>query len=791
MINKYLRSLPIKKKIIAISMVTSVMVVVLASVVLLYTQYSINQSSLIKSTSALARLTGVNIQAALTFKDKKTAHEILSSLAEKPQIISAEIIKPNGELFVRYQSLRLEHKKLLNKMHPHEHDDVFYNNKKRLQESVVIYTDYISLIQRIYMKDKLIGFIDIHTDKSQLTNAFTRFLIIAVIVFFIVSYLGFLLINWMQIYITRPINSLASTIQAVSEDQNYNRRADKYSDDELGLLTDGFNHMLEQIFIRDKKLAQTLVKLEEANDSVKKASQAKSSFLASMSHEIRTPMNGVLGMTNLLLQTSLDDKQWKYANVIKNSGKTLLTIINDILDFSKIEANKIVIEEQVFNPHNLIFELENLFSERMKQSNIILTIDMQENCSHALLGDVSRLNQILYNLLGNAVKFTQEGKITLKCCIKETYIENSAEKILLYFSIEDNGMGISENKQAQLFEPFFQAHQKVDNNDSGTGLGLAIAKRLCEAMGGDMGFESQLGKGSLFWFTVLLERCNDNNIAQDVMDNYQQEKLSHIQFSTHILLAEDNKVNQDVAIGSLEYFGCTVTVVNNGKEAIEIFSQQHFDLIFMDYSMPIMDGILSTQKIRNLERQQRLAEIPIIALTAHALVGIKQECLDAGMNDYLSKPFSLSEVFDMLKKWLPEAQQIVEETIDSSIMIEQKEATLAWIDRDIIEQLQAIQQKNSPSILTKMIDHYLTEFPKLLQNLEKSLRAKDTENTILISHSLKSSSLAIGANSMAQCFKEMELLARADKLEMISLADVHHYQVALFAELETIREAES
>jgi signal transduction histidine kinase/CheY-like chemotaxis protein/HPt (histidine-containing phosphotransfer) domain-containing protein len=788
MINDYLHSLPIKQKIVAISMITSVMVVVLASVVLLYTQYFINQSSLIESTSALARLTGVNIQAALTFKDKKTAHEILSSLAEKPQIISSEIIKPNGQLFVKYTSLHPEHKKLLSEERLNEHDDVL--NDTYSENSVIVYTDYISVIQKIYVNNKVIGFIDIHTDKSQLSNAFTRFLIIAVIVFFIVSYLGFLLINWMQIYITRPINSLASTIQAVSDDQNYNRRADKYSDDELGLLTDGFNHMLEQIFIRDKKLAQTLVKLEEANESVKKASQAKSSFLASMSHEIRTPMNGVLGMTSLLLQTTLDDKQWKYANVIKNSGKTLLTIINDILDFSKIEANKIVIEDHVFNLHNLIFELENLFSERIKQSNITLTIDMDDSCSYALLGDVNRLNQILYNLLGNAIKFTQEGKITVKCCIKETHIENTEEKILLYFSIEDNGLGISQNKQAQLFEPFFQAHHKVDNNNSGTGLGLAIAKRLCEAMGGDMGFKSQLGKGSLFWFTVLVERCNEENKEQDVINNQQQEKLPHIQFSSHILLAEDNNVNQDVAIGSLEYFGCTVTVVNNGKEAMDLFSQQHFDLVFMDYSMPIMDGIIATQNIRNLEKQQARIETPIIALTAHALVGIKQECLDAGMNDYLSKPFSLSEVLGMLKKWLPEAQQTVEKTIDSSIMIAQKEVTLALVDRGIIEQLRAIQQKDSPSILKKMIDHYLREFPKLLQNLEKSLSAKDTKNTILISHSLKSSSLAIGANSMAQCFKEMEFLARADKLEMISLADVHHYQAALIAELEALRDAE-
>jgi len=786
--NKYLRSLPIRQKIIAISMITSISVVILASIVLVFSQYSINQSNQIKASAAIAKITSVNIQAALIFNDKVTGSEILLSLAEIPKIISVEITKPDGKDFVHYYSSRESHQPLLSKIDINEHKQVFSSSEKTGDDSYIIYKDYISFFQPIYIDHKLIGYIDIHTDISQLKGALVKFLLITFFVLIIASFLGYLLIRWMQQYITNPINSLAATIQAVSNDQNYTYRAIKYSNDELGVLTDGFNHMLELIFKRNKQLAQSLTDLEKANKEVKKASLAKSNFLASMSHEIRTPMNGVLGMANLVLQTPLGEKQRRYIEVIQHSGKTLLTIINDILDFSKIEANKITIEQDVFCPTDLIRELENLFSERIRNAQIKLVISIDKEFPKAVRGDANRLNQILYNLLGNAIKFSRQGNIHIYCKNKMT----SDKQILLYFEVKDDGMGISIEKQKHLFKPFYQAHNELGNMESGTGLGLAIAQKLCAAMQGEIGVISKPGSGSTFWFTVLLNKASENELNQKNTQNIDSE-VSSIKFSAHILLAEDNIVNQDVAIGSLEYFGCKVTVVDNGQKALDRVFKEHFDLLFMDYSMPVMDGISASKRIREQEKIQHKSPIPIIALTAHALTGVKQQCLDAGINDYISKPFSLSDLLLALKTWLPEEQQHQStqlQTDSNEIAGQQTVALQSLVDSATIAQLRELQQKDSPSILNKMIHHYLLESPKLLQELEQGLKAKNSQLIMIRAHSLKSTNFAMGVIPLAIRFKEIEKRARENHIENISLNEIKQLLPLVFAELEQLQEVE-
>jgi two-component system, sensor histidine kinase len=648
MMKNYIHSLPIKHKIIAISMITSIAVVSLASIAFIITQYSMNQVALVNSTSALAKITAVNSHAAVVFKDVSAGNEILTALAENPQIISAEIYLSDGTKFANYNSKLEEHQSLVEEIKVNEASEWDISGLKIKRKTHFFFSDYLDLDQEIRVDGKLLGYIDIRIDLSQLYNSLKWQALVTGIVFLVVSLLGFLLISWMQNFISEPISALTSTIQLISKKQDYTLRAEKYSNDELGVLTDGFNLMLEQIFQRDEELVKTFSKLKDANQLAEQASLAKSNFLASMSHEIRTPMNGVLGMANLLMQTKLNEKQLHYTKTIQISGKTLLTIINDILDFSKIEANKLNLEVEVFNPQNTLKELGQLFAERIKSSGIHYSTRISDDFPTSVIGDPNRLNQILYNLLGNAIKFTDEGQISIKCSREKS--ENN--RILLCFEIKDNGSGISEEKQKHLFDAFFQAHKEKNWMKSGTGLGLAIAKKLCEAMGGSIGVTSKLGIGSTFWFSVWVKKANEKK-SVSYKTNIDTSPPKAVKFGASILLAEDNIVNQDVAIGSLEYFGCQVTVANNGQEALELFAEKSYDLVLMDFSMPIMDGVTASKEIRLLEKQKNLNETPIVALTAHAVTGVQKQCEDAGMNDYLSKPFLLSQLLIVLKKWLP------------------------------------------------------------------------------------------------------------------------------------------
>ena len=789
--NNYIRYLPIKQKIIAITMITSIVVVSLASIVFFIAQYKINQANLIASTSVLARITGVNSQAAMMFNDINAGNEVLAVLAEKPQIISAEIFHTDGTVFAQYTSTNAAHDLLMEEIEKNETAE-WQDGKKAEQLRPMFFSDYFDLDQDIVVSGRTLGYIDIRSDLSQLHDSLKWQALITLIVLVVVSMLGFLMINWMQRYISEPINALNSTIQAISQKQDYSLRAEKYSNDELGALTDGFNLMLGQIFHRDEALAKTLTELKEANYIAEQASLAKSNFLASMSHEIRTPMNGVLGMVNLMMQTQLDKNQLHYTKTIQNSGKTLLTIINDILDFSKIEANKLSLESIVFNPRNTLSELGKLFAERLQTSGIHFTTHLSEDFPNAVIGDPSRLNQILYNLLGNAIKFTAKGQISISCRQEKT--EN--DKTLLYFEVKDNGTGISEEKQERLFEAFFQAHKEQDWMQSGTGLGLAIAKNLCDAMDGHMGVISKLGIGSTFWFTVWLEQANESELL-DQSSGKDVTLPEATNFGAKILLAEDNMVNQDVAVGSLEYFGCHVTVANNGKEAVDFFNEKQFDLILMDFSMPIMDGMAACKAIRQYELQHKLLEIPIIALTAHAVIGVRQQCMDAGMNDYLSKPFSLSQLLAILNKWLPvtEAVAISEqsqnsyESDDSSVEPQVKQEDI--IDLQVFEQLRAVQQPGAPSIIKKMLEHFLQQTPKLLKDLKDALAEGDAATLWKTAHSLKSSCAAIGASQLAAIFADIECKGQDGMLQSISLQEVDEYYPGVVAELQCLLEDES